>query len=381
MNRRPLHCQRSALPAELSPRKFDTIEIIAVLSEKNNRQGEVTMQHVEREITEPVLLCDKKGLLNPEAIGFARKPIIQSNLTKNFMRKKKWNYWCVYGEDLLFSVTISHLDYAAVCFVYILNYETQRFYEKQITIPFGRSIKMPENVLESIKFVDNSLSVQLIHLQGETHLSVTIPDFDSEVLHADLHIYHPPEDDSLNVVIPRSRNLFQFTAKHHTLPTTGFVKIGETRHDFNSDYCFAVLDYGRGIWPRQADWNWAMASQRLGGRRIGLNFGGQWTDGTGMTENAVFIDGLMTKIHEDVLFTYDQNNFMTPWKIQTKFSDVVDLTFTPFFERVALTDVKLIRSEVHQLVGYFDGSVRLPNNSTLQIRQMLGCAEEHIAKW
>ena len=28
-NRRPLHCQRSALPAELSPLKFGTIESIA----------------------------------------------------------------------------------------------------------------------------------------------------------------------------------------------------------------------------------------------------------------------------------------------------------------------------------------------------------------
>ena len=41
----------------------------------------------------------------------------------------------------------------------------------------------------------------------------------------------------------------------------------------------------------------------LGGRRIGLNFGGKWTDGTGMTENAVFVDGVMTKMHEDVIFT------------------------------------------------------------------------------
>ena len=82
-----------------------------------------------------------------------------------------------------------------------------------------------------------------------------------------------------------------------------------------------------------------MASQRLGGRRIGLNFGGKWTDGTGMTENAVFIDGVMTKIHEDVLFTYDPKNFMVPWKIRTKFSDTVDLTFTPFFERESKTNV------------------------------------------
>ena len=40
------------------------------------------MQHVEREIIEPVVLCDNKGLLNPEAIGFARHPFIHSNLTR-----------------------------------------------------------------------------------------------------------------------------------------------------------------------------------------------------------------------------------------------------------------------------------------------------------
>lgn len=339
------------------------------------------MQHAEREITEPVALCDGKGQLNPEAIGFARQPIIQSNLTGHFMRKKKWNYWCVYGEDLLFSATISHIDYAAVCFVYILDYETQRFFEKQITIPVGRSIKMPEDVLGSVKFVNDSLTVQIVNMQGETHLSVTIQDFDNEVLHADLHITHPPGDESLNVVIPKSRDIFQFTAKHHSLPTSGFVKIGDRRYDFNPDYSFAVLDYGRGIWPRKAEWNWAMASQRLGNRRIGLNFGGKWTDGTGMTENAVFIDGLMTKIHEDVLFSYDKSNFMKPWKIQTKFSNTVDMTFSPFFERIATTNVKVVQTEVHQLVGYFHGTIQLTDGSLLHIRNMIGCSEEHIAKW
>ena len=56
------------------------------------------------------------------------------------------------------------------------------------------------------------MTVQMIHIQGETHLSVTIPDFDNEVLHADFHIGHPVDDESLNVVIPRSRDIFQFTA-------------------------------------------------------------------------------------------------------------------------------------------------------------------------
>ena len=97
-------------------------------------------QHAEKEILVPTLLCDDKGNLNPKAIGFARRPIIESNLKGHYMRKKKWNYWCIFGDEVLFSVTISHLDYAAVCFVYFLNYETQRFVERTVTIPLGTKV-------------------------------------------------------------------------------------------------------------------------------------------------------------------------------------------------------------------------------------------------
>lgn len=45
-------------------------------------------QHAEKEISEPTLLCDKKGNLNPKAIGYARKPLIESNLKGHYMRKK-----------------------------------------------------------------------------------------------------------------------------------------------------------------------------------------------------------------------------------------------------------------------------------------------------
>jgi len=44
-------------------------------------------QHAEKEILQPTLLCDKKGNLNPAAIGFARKPLINSNLSGHLMRK------------------------------------------------------------------------------------------------------------------------------------------------------------------------------------------------------------------------------------------------------------------------------------------------------
>ena len=57
------------------------------------------------------------------------------------------------------------------------------------------------------------------------------------------------------------------------------------------------------------------------------------------------------------------------------------LTFTPFFEREATTNVKLVRSEVHQMIGYYTGKITLNDGSVLSIQQMMGCIEEHVAKW
>lgn len=339
------------------------------------------MQHVERELTEHVKLCDAKGQLNPNAIGYAKKPLIESNLKGNFMRKKKWNYWCIFGDEIVFSATICHLDYAAVCFVYFLNYETQRFFEKTIMVPYSRYLRLSESVLDTSLFRSESLTVHSLYEDGTTRLTVDVPEFDGESLKASIVISHPNDMDSLNVVVPWNRQTFQFTSKHHTLPTAGFVQIGSKRYELDESDSFTVLDYGRGVWPREAAWNWAMASQRSLGKVIGLNFGGKWTDGTGMTENAFFVNGRMTKISEDVLFHYDSNDFKKPWLIHTKLTDDVKLTFSPFYERISVSDARLVKSEVHQLFGYYNGYVRYADGKKLKIHQLLGSVEEHCAKW
>lgn len=340
-------------------------------------------QHAEREITELTRLCDRKGNLNPEAIGFARKPIIECNLSGHYLRKKKWNHWSVFGEEIFFSISISHFDYAALCTVSFLEYETQRFFEKNVMIPLGlgTKLKMPARVFEPVQFSNNEIQISMTYFQKQTFLKVTSENFDNELLLAELTILHPQEDDTLNVVVPWNRQTFQFTSKHHTLPTMGFVKLGDRQYRFSEEECFSVLDFGRGVWPRNASLNWAMASQKIRNQRIGLNFGGKWTDGTGITENAVFVDGKMTKIHEDVLFNCDNTNYMKPWYITTKFSDRVMLTFHPFFEYKHETDGKLVRSETHHFIGYYHGHIQLYDGTVLNIQQMLGGIEKYSAKW
>jgi len=61
--------------------------------------------------------------------------------------------------------------------------------------------------------------------------------------------------------------------------------------------------------------------------------------------------------------------------------DRLDLTFTPFKERVAKTKLGIIFSEVHQMFGYYNGKVIADDGEVLQIRDLVGFAEEHHARW
>jgi Protein of unknown function (DUF2804) len=93
------------------------------------------------------------------------------------------------------------------------------------------------------------------------------------------------------------------------------------------------------------------------------------------------INGLLEKIGEDVIFDYDPLNLMAPWHFKTAFSNQVDLTFTPFYERVAKTEAVILRSEVHQMIGKFIGTVASADGRQFTISEVVGWAEEHHARW
>lgn len=99
------------------------------------------------------------------------------------------------------------------------------------------------------------MSLFFISNEKETLLKITCPNFDGENLEVDIAITYPPHIDTLNVVVPWSEQRFQFTAQHHCLPTSGYFKVGKKTFRFDPETDFAVLDYGRGIWPYSSTWN------------------------------------------------------------------------------------------------------------------------------
>jgi hypothetical protein len=335
----------------------------------------------EVELVEPVRLCDARGRLLPSSVGWSRHPLHTCNLSGNWPRKKRWNYWCVTDDKRLFSVTLANVDYIGIAFAYFLEYETKRFIEQTVTVPFGRGCVLPDTVSGDVFFENRAMNLSFTKDQGCTRIHVDSPAFGGITLSAELRVEHPKDHETLNVVIPWSERRFNFTSKQNCLPASGTVSIGDETFAFDPGSAFACLDYGRGMWRYSTSWNWASTSGRQNGQTIGLNLGGTWTDGTGLTENGICVNGRLSKIGEDVRFVYDRADYMKPWTMKTRSSERIDLQLTPFFERVAKTNLLIAKSEVHQVIGRFSGTVIPDDGAALNLEGMVGWVESHEARW
>ncbi|MCB2209585.1 DUF2804 domain-containing protein [bacterium] len=342
----------------------------------------MSAKYHEPELTQPVDLCDLQGNLNPDAVGWSRHPLHYCNLKGHWPRKKRWNYWAIVSRDHLFSVTLSDVDYLGLPFIYLLDFNSKAFAEKTLLKPFAAGIDLLPAVEEDVVYTDPAMPILMRQNEQGVQLKIGCPDFDGKPLEVDLQVYVPEGHETLNVVIPWSEEQFQFTSKQNTLPAEGTIQWGDETITFDKAETFACLDFGRGIWPFECFWNWSSFSTRLAdGRTVGVNLGAGWTDGTGMNENALCIGGKLTKLSEDVAFEYDSDDYMAPWHLATTVSDRVDLTFEPFFERVAKTDALVIRSEVHQMIGRFHGTVKTDAGEKIEIEDAIGWAEDHNARW
>ena len=336
----------------------------------------------EREITEPVDLCDSRGRLNPSARGWARTPLLRANLRRAWGRKKRWDYWCVNTPEVVVSFVYADIDYAGLANVWVMEHATGLQATAGVLTPLGRGFAMPEQVCTgTVEYRGKGFTLLIEETAAGTRLVATADKSANGPIAVDVTVAKPVGHESLNVVIPWSDRRFQFTSKQNARPAHGTVKVGEHGWDVGAD-AWGVQDLGRGIWPYSNRWNWAAASgHSTDGRVVGLQFGGKWTEGTGATENALCIDGRLTKISEELVWDYAWDEPMKPWRVRTPGSDQVDVVLTPTFDRYDVTDVKVVKMEVHQCFGTWSGRVLGDDGVPVEIDGIRGFAEEARNRW
>ncbi len=327
----------------------------------------------EREITQPVDLCLPNGRLNPDAVGWTRRPLHRANL-KGWGRNKRFEYWCVTSPDLVCAINVSHGDYRVTLATFFLDLKTMHaFSQAEIHwLPREKVTPMPERSGQGgVTGTGDRMRISMQSVDGGTLLKADTPRLNLEIM-----AHEEPGHESLGVVVPWDDRRFQYTRKDNCLRATGTIVADGKAYTLSDAY--AALDHGRGRWPYSIVWNWAAGSGVSRGREIGLQFGGKWTEGTPSTENALRIDGRIEKIGQELEWIYDRSNFMAPWKIR---GNRVDLMFTPVYDRQSNFDRLVVRSKEDQVFGWFDGTIVSEKGETIPVERIFGWAEEVARRW
>ena len=345
---------------------------------------DVTLTH-EREVTEPVQLCLPGGTtLNPLARGWSRVPMHDCNLAGTPGRKKRWDYWAVLGPTHTLSVTYADIDFLGITDVWWADLRSGRTGGRNRSVPGAAGISLPDRPgTAPLRSAARHQVLDLTDEPGGTRLSAAWTEADGTPASMDVFVELPDGHESLNVVIPWSDELFQYTSKHQARPAHGTLTIGDEVIAFGGDAgeAWGVLDVGRGRWPHETRWNWGGGAGRSAeGSVVGVQFGAKWTTGTGFTENGVLVDGRLSKLGNELEWTYDWDRPLRPWRVVDP-GGQLDVVLTPRYDKHTKVDAKVLGTEVHQVFGTWTGTVVTDDGAELRVEDVLGFAEESRSRW
>ncbi len=340
---------------------------------------------MQNEITKSSDLLDENGHLIQK--GWARKLILdynRENINAGWHRIKEWDYYCILHPDFGISLVIADVGYLGLCTVCWLDFKEKSFYCKDQMKLFTRGkLNLPRTSEEGdLHFSNKNIVMDFKRGKNKRILSVNYPDFmDGAGITGEIELYQDPKMDTIVVVTPFKENpkRFYYNQKINCMPAKGKIEIGGDSYQFSEDNCFGVLDWGRGVWTYKNQWYWGSASGLVKGKPIGWNIGYGFGDLSTHTENIIFYDGKGHKF-DQVTFHIDPDDYLKPWRF-TSNDGRFEMDFEPIFDRTNKMNLLILKTEPHQVFGYYNGHVVLDDGTKLHVDRLLGFAEEVFNKW
>ncbi|MGI5976810.1 MAG: DUF2804 domain-containing protein [Candidatus Limivicinus sp.] len=341
------------------------------------------MQH---EITRGFPLLDSKGNLNEP--GFARKllPIyLRRDIKCSPLRIKEWDYYLINNGRFALALTVADNGYMGLDSISLLDFEEgwEITSSPMSFMPLGK-LKMPEsskcgNVRHSGK--KHSISFENDG-SGTRILTARMEDFGpGGAVVASVELFDEPEE-SMVICTPFDKpGHFYFNQKINCMRAKGQVSYNGRVYSFDPEESFAVLDWGRGVWTYHNTWYWGSASYKVNGVPFGWNIGYGFGDCSAASENMLFYNGKAHKLSQ-VKFNIpgDEKDFMSPWTFSSD-DGRFEMDFVPVLDRAACTDVKLIKSDQHQVFGRYTGKAVLEDGTIVEVEDFPGFAEKVENKW
>jgi hypothetical protein len=294
---------------------------------------------------------------------------------------KRWQFLTLVADELIWGAGFVHLGYITQFFSH-LCLRTERACADQrleLAVP-GIQFTLSEHALHGLLArYRNPLTGSAFSMQGngcDLQVSGRAKPRDFSI---DARIQLPqPEDTPTLSILGATRNpTWISSVKSALFPLRGTLKLGA--RSFSLDGGFAGLDCTVGFPPRNTKWFWAygMGPASDGTRSgpvafnlaRGNNLGGQ-------NECALWWDG---KIFELPPVTFQKGAQGAPWKIT---GPGMELRFHEFSRLSNFNRLGLVRSDLAQAYGEFEGTITVPDtDKTISLERLAGICEDQDVLW
>ena len=341
----------------------------------------------QHEITERRPLLDASGNLTEPGYAKTLLPIYRRrDIKAGKMRIKEWDYYCVNNGHFALALTIADNSYMGLDSISLLNLDEGWEITKSPMRAFTNGkIGLPE-----------SSETGDVHSAGRNYSILFKNEGDKRVLIAQMKNFGPEGSlyakvtlsdippESMVIATPFDKpGHFYYNQKINCMRAEGWIELGDRRFELTKDKFFAVLDWGRGVWTYHNTWYWGSASGLVDGERFGFNIGYGFGNTSAASENMLFYKGRAHKLSQvtfHIPMAGKREDYLAPWRF-TSDDGRFEMDFAPILDRAACTDVKLIKSDQHQVFGVFNGRAVLDDGTVLNVKGLPGFAEKVINKW
>ena len=333
------------------------------------------------------LLGSDGNLLEP---GWARSllPVYRrADIKASAMRIKEWDYYLITDGHIGLALTIADNGYMGLDSVSFLDFDGkwEKTTSRMRALPLGRT-QLPESSAEGASEISRSgYALAFYHEDGARMLSFHMDKFlDKEPIEGIVKLTDEPAE-SMVIATPFDKpGHFYYNQKINCMRAEGWIELGSRRYELTKDKFFAVLDWGRGVWTYHNTWYWSSASGLLDGAPFGWNLGYGFGDTSAASENMLFHAGTAHKLggikFEIPGEAEGKERYTEPWKF-TSDDGRFEANFVPVLDRASCADVKLIKSDQHQVFGRFTGKAVLDNGTVVEFADFPGFAEKVSNKW
>lgn len=345
---------------------------------------------MEQHLLTPGPLLDGDGNLAEAGYAFSLvKRYDRNAIAVGKSRIKEWDYYYIGNEKAGLALTVADNGYMSMASVTVLEFgkfpcETTKSVIELFS--FGK-LKMPTDsrmgdvVYESKK---KGFRMAFLHQGNKRRLICNMENFtkDHRNFRCDITLIET-NGKSMVIATPwKKKGHFYYNQKINNQLAGGYCKVGDTMYDFNQN-SYAVLDWGRGVWTYKNTWYWSSLSTEEDGVPMGFNLGYGFGDNDRASENMFFVDKEAYKLDDvkmDIPMTaMGGPDFMKPWTFRSS-DGSIDMRFTPIIDRRSDTNLLILRSNQHQVFGYFDGVIRAGERE-YPINHKLGFAEKVFNRW